>query len=149
MSNKENFLQPESTLAEFGIELMVLNSLQNNSEMSRMLFLSLGVGEDVVNEYHNKLVQLRHEYGVHQVHEICRSIGESKRHNQILIQLIPGGEGSLRDVFWADHDLMITQTKIDLGKDLCTDKLIEKNVDVGQCIFILDSDSIQGPVINT
>jgi Holliday junction resolvasome RuvABC ATP-dependent DNA helicase subunit len=82
MSKKQNFLQPKSTLAELGIELMVLKSLQNNAEMLRMLLFTLGVDQDVVNEYHDKLVQLRHEYGVHQVHEMCRSIGESKRHNK-------------------------------------------------------------------
>jgi hypothetical protein len=65
MSKKVNFLQPESTLAEFGIELMVPMSLQNNLEMRCMLLLSLGVDQDVVNEYHDKLVQLRHEYRVH------------------------------------------------------------------------------------
>jgi hypothetical protein len=75
-SKKWNFLQPESTLAEFDIELMVLKPLQNNVEMSRMLFFTLKIDQDVVNEDHDKLVQLRHEYGVHHVHKICRSIGE-------------------------------------------------------------------------
>jgi hypothetical protein len=85
MSKKRNFLQPESTLAEFGVELMVLKSFHNHVEMPRMLFFILGIDQYVVNEDHDKLVQLRHEYGVHQVHKMCRSIGESKRHNQILI----------------------------------------------------------------
>jgi hypothetical protein len=79
---------------------------------------------------------------------MCRSIGESKRHNQILIQPIPDGEGSLRNVVRADLDLMITRTKINLAKDFCTSKLIEKNVDVGQWIFVLDSDDVQRPVVN-
>jgi hypothetical protein len=61
-----------------GIKAMIPKSLQNNAEMSHMLFSTLEINEDVVNEDHNKLVQLWHEYGVHQVHEMCRSIGESK-----------------------------------------------------------------------
>jgi hypothetical protein len=56
MSKKWNFLQPESTLAEFGIELMVPKPLQNNAEMSHMLFFTLGIDQDVVNEHHDKLV---------------------------------------------------------------------------------------------
>jgi hypothetical protein len=44
---------------------------------------------------------------------------------------------------------MITQTGIGLGKDLSTGKLIKKNVDAGQRIFVLDGDSIQRPIINT
>jgi hypothetical protein len=149
MSKKGNFLQPKSTLAEFGIELMVPESLQNNSEMLRMLFFILEIDQDVINKDHDKLVQLQREYGVHQVYEMCRSIGEPKRHNQILIQPIHGGEGSLRDVFRADFDLMITRMKIDLGKDFSTGKLIEENVNAGERILVLDSGSIQRPVINT
>jgi hypothetical protein len=117
--------------------------------MLPMLFFILGIDQDVINEHHDKLIQLRHEYGVHQVHEMCRSIGESKRQNQILIQPIPGGEGSLRNIFRVDLDLVITLIEIDLGKDFSTGKLIEKNVDAGQWIFILDGDGIQRPIINT
>jgi hypothetical protein len=149
MSKKQNFHQPESTLAELGIELMVSKSFQNNSEMLHMLLFTLVIDQDVINEDHDKHVQLRHEYGVHQVHEICRSIGESKRYNQILVQLVPGGEGSLRDIFQTDLDLMITRTEINLGKDSCTGKLIKENVDAGQWIFVLDHDGIQGPGVNT
>jgi hypothetical protein len=110
MSEKQNFLQPESALAELGIELMVSKSLQNNSEMLHMHFFTLEIDQDVINEDHDKLVQLWHEHGVHQVHKMCRSIGESKRHNQILIQPVPGRECSFRDIFWTDLDLMITRT---------------------------------------
>jgi hypothetical protein len=44
---------------------------------------------------------------------------------------------------------VITQTKIDLGKDLSTSKLIKKNIGARQRIFVLDGDGIQKPVINT
>jgi hypothetical protein len=77
-----------------------------------------------------------------------RSIGESKRHNQILIQSIAGKKGSLRDIFQMDLDLMITRMKVDLRKDSCTGKLIKENVDAGQRIFVLDGDNIQRPVVN-
>jgi hypothetical protein len=76
------------------------------------------------------------------------SIGESKRHNQILIQLVSGGEGSLRNIFRADFDLVITRTKIDLEKDFSTGELVEKNVDAGQWIFIIDGDCMQWQVVN-
>jgi hypothetical protein len=67
MSKKWNFLQPESTLVELDIELMVLKLLQNNSKMMCMLLFTLEIDQDVTNEDHAKLIQLRHEYGVHQV----------------------------------------------------------------------------------
>jgi hypothetical protein len=144
-----NTLQPECTLVELGIKLMVTKSLQDNTKMLLMLFLILEVDQDVINEDHDKLVQLRHEYGVHQVHEICRSIGESKRHNQILIQPIPDEKDSLGDVFRMDLYLMVTRTKIDLQKDFRTGKLIKKDVDTGKWVLVLDSDNIQGSIFNT
>jgi hypothetical protein len=44
---------------------------------------------------------------------------------------------------------MVTRSKIDLGKDFSTGELIEKNIDARQWIFVLDSDGIQRPIINT
>jgi hypothetical protein len=117
--------------------------------MLHMLFFTPGIDQDVINEDNEKLVQLQYEYGVHQVHEMCRSIGESKQHTKILIQPVPGGESGLRNVFRVDRELMITRTKINLGKDFYTGKLIEQNVDAGQWIFVLDRDGIQRPVVNT
>jgi hypothetical protein len=78
MSKKWNLLQPECTFAKLDIESMVTKSLQNNPKMLFMLFFILELDQDVINEYHDKLVQLWHEYGVHQIHEMCRSIGDSK-----------------------------------------------------------------------
>jgi hypothetical protein len=43
MPKKENFIQPESTLAEFGIKWMVTKSLQNNPKILLMLFFTLEV----------------------------------------------------------------------------------------------------------
>jgi hypothetical protein len=57
-----NFTQPELTLAVLGIELMITQSLKHNAEMPFMLFLALREDQDVVNEDHDKLVQLCHEY---------------------------------------------------------------------------------------
>jgi hypothetical protein len=61
----------------------------------------------------------------------CAGALVSPNDNQILIQPVPGREYILRDVFWIDLDLMITRTKIDLGEDLSTGKLIKENVDAG------------------
>jgi hypothetical protein len=44
---------------------------------------------------------------------------------------------------------MMTRMKINLGKDFSISKLVKKNVDAGQWIFILDGDSIQGSIVNT
>jgi hypothetical protein len=75
VSMKWNFAQPELTPAEFGIELMISQSLKHNvSKMSLMLFSVLGIDENVINENHDKLVQFHHEYEVHQIHEVSGAL---------------------------------------------------------------------------
>jgi dynactin complex subunit len=77
---------------------MVTKLLQNNSKVLLMLFFILEVDQNIINEDHDKLVQLWHEYGVYQVHKMYMSINESKQHNQILIQPIPNGEVCFRNI---------------------------------------------------
>jgi hypothetical protein len=63
--------------------------------MPFMLFLVLRIDQDIINEDHDKLVQLCHEYRVHQIYEVSRGVGLQKN-------------------FFTDLDLMITQSKINL-----------------------------------
>ena len=42
-----------------------------------MLFFALRINQNVINEYHHKLVKIIHEYTVHQVHEEGRCWGPS------------------------------------------------------------------------
>jgi hypothetical protein len=54
-------IQPEFTFREFGIEFVIPQSLQDNTNMLRMLGFILGINEDIINEYHYELVQFIHE----------------------------------------------------------------------------------------
>jgi hypothetical protein len=94
---------------------MITQSLKHNV---KMLFLTLRKDQDVVNENHNKLVQLFHKNRVHQVHEVSGCVGQTKRHHQILIKIVSGGENNLCDIFSTDLDLMIARTKVNLRKRL-------------------------------
>jgi hypothetical protein len=76
--------------------------------MALMLFSILGIDQNVINENHDKLVQFHHEYGVHQIHEVSRGIGQSERHDQIFIKTISGRESHLWDIFFMNLDLIIT-----------------------------------------
>jgi hypothetical protein len=73
-----DFLDQEFAFAKLGIQLMLSQTLKYNSEVIFMLFHTLQIYKNVVNEHHDKLVQLRHENQVHEVHEMCRRIHQSK-----------------------------------------------------------------------
>jgi hypothetical protein len=62
---KWNFAQPELTLAEFNIELVISQSLKHNTTMSHMRFSILGIDDNVIIENHDKLVQFYHQYEIH------------------------------------------------------------------------------------
>jgi hypothetical protein len=121
-----NFSQPELALTELHIQLMITQSLKHNAEMLFMLFLTLRKDQDVINENHDKLIQLFHENWVHQVHEVSERVGQTKRHYQILIKTVSGGENNLWDIFFMYLDLVIARIKVNLQEDLCSNQLIEQ-----------------------
>jgi hypothetical protein len=45
--------------------------------------------------------------------------------------------------------MMITLMEVDLREDFSMDNLIKQDVDKGQWIFVLNSDSVQGSVVHT
>jgi CDP-glycerol glycerophosphotransferase (TagB/SpsB family) len=93
---------------------MITQSLKHNAEMLFMLFLTLRKYQDVIYEDHGKLVQVFHENRVHQVHEVSGGVVQTKRHHQILVKTVSGGESSLWDIFFTDLDLMIARTMVNL-----------------------------------
>jgi hypothetical protein len=72
-----NFGQTELTLAELCILLMITQSLKYNAEVLFML-LTLRKDQDVINEDHNKLVQLFHENRLYQVQEVSGALVNPK-----------------------------------------------------------------------
>jgi hypothetical protein len=114
-----------------------------------MLFLTFRKDQHVIYEDHNKLVQLFHENRVHQVHEVSRGIGQTKRHHQILIKTVSGGQSSLWDIFFTDLNLRIARTKVNLQKGLCSNQLIEQEINVGQWILVLHGYCVEWSIIDT
>jgi hypothetical protein len=88
MTQELNFAQPKLALAELRIELMITQSLKHNEEMFFMIFLTFRKDQDIINEYHDKLVQFFHKNRIHQVHEVSGAVGQSKGHHQILIETV-------------------------------------------------------------
>src|SRR3954468_15088637 len=112
MSKESDLLQPKLTLAELGIQLVLPELLQYQTQMCLMLLLILGIHQYIINEHHNEFIQELHKHLVHHIHEVCRSISQSKGHNSILIQPIPCSKGCLRNIPLSNLQLMITRTKM-------------------------------------
>jgi hypothetical protein len=60
--------------------------------MFGVFFLAFGIDENIINKDHDEFIELRHEHGVHEVHEVGWGICETKRHCQELVKTIMSGK---------------------------------------------------------
>ena len=60
--------------------------------MSLMFLLGLGINQNIVNEYHYKLVKVWSEHSLHEIHENCRGIGQTEWHYKEFVMSISGVE---------------------------------------------------------
>jgi hypothetical protein len=108
VTQEQDFINPELALAQLCIQLVLPESLQYHLQMIHMLLLTSRIYENIINEYHHKLVEVIHKHTVHQIHEEGWRIRQTKRHNCVLIQSILGNKCRIRDVRRSDPELMIT-----------------------------------------
>ena len=74
MAKKVDLIEPKLTLGELGIELVISQLLQHQSEMLLMLFLCLGEDKDAVEVEEYEHVEPFLEQIVHGPHERRRSV---------------------------------------------------------------------------
>jgi accessory colonization factor AcfC len=55
MTQEWDFLDPELALPELGVQLMLSQMMKYNSEVIFMLFHTLQIYQNIINEHHDKL----------------------------------------------------------------------------------------------
>ncbi|MGD3520960.1 hypothetical protein QT423_22385, partial [Xanthomonas citri pv. citri] len=70
VSKKSNFTEPEFTLIELSVQLVLSKFLHNQTKMLFMFLVVLGIDQYVVSADYDKLIQKFHEHLVHHVHKI-------------------------------------------------------------------------------
>jgi hypothetical protein len=115
--------------------------------MFGVIFLALRIDENIIDKDHDKFIELRHEHGVHEVHEVGGGISESERHDQELVKTITSGKSGFRNVAGSNLDLVVARTKVDLREDFGTSQLIKKNIDSRKRVFVFDGDCIEWSII--
>jgi hypothetical protein len=128
---------------------VISQTLKDNSEIFGVFFLALGIDEDIIDKDHDEFIELSHEHGVHEVHEVGWGICESERHYQELIKTITSGKSGFGNIARLNLDLVVARTKVDLREDFGTSQLIKKNIDSGKLVFVFDGDCIEWSVIYT
>jgi hypothetical protein len=118
MTQKFDGVKPEFTFREFGIQMVISQTLKNNMKMFSMIFESFGIDQNIIDKNHDEFIEFRHEDRVHEIHEVCRCIGKTKGHNQIFIESISGGESCFWNIAWSNLYLMIPRAKVNFGEYL-------------------------------
>ena len=62
--------------------------LKDDMNVTSMIFLGLGINENIVDKDDHKDIKFLHEDAIHQIHEISQRIGEAEGHNSELIETI-------------------------------------------------------------
>jgi hypothetical protein len=103
--------------------------------------------EDIIDKDHDKLIELHHEYGVHEVHEVGRCVSESEGHDQELVKTITSGKSGLRNIAWSNLNLVVARTKVNFREDFGTSQLIKQYINSRKWVFVFDGDCIEWTVI--
>jgi hypothetical protein len=109
-----------------------------------VIFLALRIDENIIDKDHDKYIELRHEHGVHEVHEVGGSISESERHDQELVKTITSGKSGFGNIARSNLDLVVARTKVDLREDFSTSQLIKKNINSRKRYLFLMVTALSG-----
>src|SRR6185295_3547159 len=108
MTKKRYIFKPKLTFAKLGIKTMLSKLLEDNMNMTSMIFLGLGIDKNIINEDNHKDIKFFHEDAIHQIHEVSRCIGEAEGHDSEFIETISSRKSCFWNIFFPDLDLMIT-----------------------------------------
>src|SRR5664279_4504413 len=120
MSKEDKLIQPKFTFGELGIKAMITELSQHQTKMFGMFFFGLREDKNIIDVDHDELVEILHEYRVHEPHECCWGICKAKRHDSILVKTITSDTSCLWNVFLSDLYLMVSRFQVHLGEDSCT-----------------------------
>ena len=122
--------------------------IQHQTQVLGMIFLVLVKDQNVIEVDQDEVICVGVEDEVHHVRECWRSVDKAGRHDSVFIRTIACSECCLGNIFFMNANLMITHTEVKLGEDFSTFELLEKLIDVGKWILVLDCLLVQWTVID-
>ena len=93
--------------------------------MLLMFVLDFGIDQNVVNKDDDEIIKEGLKHSVHEVHKCCWCIGKPKGHHKKFLMPIPSTNGSLRNVFPFDLQLVVPRFEVNLGEALGTHQLVK------------------------
>jgi hypothetical protein len=88
------------------------------------------------------------KYIVHEGLKCCRRVAEPEHHHQELIEVVVGAECGLVYIFWPHAHLVVPRPEVQLGEEPRAVEFVEKLIDHQYGEHVLDSERVQGPVVD-
>ena len=110
---------------------------------------------------HEEVIHIHETVSLAVCHDQCHvslerwwGVLETKRHDSPFEEAMPFDrighpERCLGSIRWVDPDLVVTRLEVKLGEELSFSETMQKVIDSGKWVSILDRQRIQLPVINT
>lgn len=138
----------EVTLGSLDLQSSLVQGVEHNLHVLNVLLSCLGEHTAVIKVDHNKLVKVRLQYVVHQLHKGRWGASQAEGQYSELVQPVPGAEGSDVLVVRVNSHLVIATPKVKGGEVLGAVELIKEFIDTGERVLVGDGDGVELPVIN-
>jgi len=121
---------------------------QDLSDMFDVVLLVSTVDQDVINVDNDGNVEEGSKNILNQRLKSSWGIGESKRHNLVLVVAISSAKCCLWDVILMDSNLVVARTEINLGEYLGFIETVYQIINEWDGESILDGDLVECSVVN-
>jgi hypothetical protein len=148
-AKKAHSVLAKLTLGGLDLEASSIQGVQHKTYMLHMLLSRFAEDAAIVKENHHKLVQVRLQDIVHQLHKSRRGASETKGEDFKGIETIPSPEGSSILTVRVYLHLVITTPEVQGSEELGTMKSVQQLIDAGKRVFVRDSERVELPVVNT
>jgi hypothetical protein len=129
-------------------ELMLLERVKDEVDMTKMLRPSRVVDVNIIEENENKVAEELAEDVTHESLERGGSVRQTEQHHQELVVPLVRPECRLLHIADVRTHLMISRTEVQLGKEPCTMKLIQELFHYRDGKLVLDDHGIESPIVH-
>ena len=116
-----DFWNAKNALGQFYHQTILLEVVEQRSDVLQMLFVAAASNQDVIQIHENAMKASANH--VHQSLKSLRGVLETKWHLQEFIQVKQSDDGHFGDVILVDRNLMITPNQINFRVDACACQL--------------------------
>ena len=136
MAQEINCWLEEGAFAEFGIQFVLPQNLQDLPQVLLMFFRGFAEYQDVIQVDNDTPIQEGMEDVIHELHEGGWCICQTKWHDSKFEVAVASAEGCLWNVLFCYAYLVIAAAQVNFGEDFGTLNSVQELINAGQWISV-------------